>query len=930
MKFRLIIFLFLVIAGLTAQADEKLPSDPAILTGELDNGVTWMYRQHDNPPGKMALMINVDTGSLNETDEERGLSHFMEHMMFNGTENYAPGALIDYFESIGMEFGADLNAFTSVDQTAYQIFLPNVELAQIDRALLTLSDYAFRALLLEEEIDKERAVILEEKRARTSMEMRVMEKLWPRLFEGSRLAERIPIGTEEVIKGAPRATFEKYYRTWYRPERVTVLLVGDTDPEPVLPLVKKHFGAYEAPLPDGTECGPEFKFFDTPRAIIVTDPEMTDCEQEMMNLLPARRPTTTVPLLRADLVEAIASWIVNRRFDERLLKGEATYRSAGAGISSMLGGAMIGNAAAQGEPTDWKAMLEEVIVELNRARVHGSTQRELDLAASEFRASAEREVRTEATRNARAIIGEMNDSVADGEPILSAQQFLDLLDELMPTVTVEEVNAVIARYFKPGAFSYVIKMPDLEGLAVPSENDLLAAARAAHAIETEAMAAAEESKELLAALPEPGKVVEKTFDEDLAITSAWLDNGVRVHHRFMDYKKDSVFVGISLAGGLIEETAPTAGVTQVAALVFQQPATSRLGSTEIKDLLTGRNVSVQGGPSPDAFSLTVSGSPKDLEIGMQLAHALLTDGKIEQSAFDTWQPAMRQQLEYLQKVPEFRAFDALMKIPGGGDHRLLVPTLEQLDKQTIEAGQAWFDRLRTTAPIEVAVVGEIALEDAMSLIEKYVGSLPARPRTASALDALRKIDRPDGPWHAEVSVETITPKAVAYFGFLGPDRLEIGEYRALAVASQTLSTRVNEVIREEKGLVYSIEAQNMPIEAFEKCSLFFTGAPCEPANAEALIDAAEEIFAAFAKEGPTEDELENAKKQTLNNVEVRMKEPRYWFGILQHLDLHKVKLDDQKQALNVYGSLTVERVKEVFAKYYKPDRLFTINVQPAD
>lgn len=930
MKLRLLIPLVVVLVSVAARADEKLPSDPAILTGELENGVTWMYRQHNNPPGKMALMINVKTGSLNETDSERGLSHFMEHMMFNGTQNYAPGELIDYFESIGMEFGADLNAFTSVDQTAYQIFLPNVELTEIDRALLTLSDYAFRALLLEEEINKERAVILEEKRARTSMEMRVMEKLWPQLFEGSRLAERIPIGTEEVISGAPRAAFEKYYRTWYRPERVTVLMVGDTDPEPVLPLVKKHFGAYEAPLPDGAECGPEFKFFKEPRAIIVTDPEMTDCELEMMNLLPARPPSTTVPLLRADLVEAIASWIVNRRFDERLLKGEATYRSAGAGISSMLGGAMIGNAAAQGEPTDWKAMLEEMIVELNRARKHGTTPRELALAAAEFRASAEREVRTEATRNARAIIGEMNESVADGEPILSAQQFLDLFDRLIPTVTAEEVNAVISRYFKPGAFSYVIKMPELEGLTVPSRDDLLAAARAAHAIETEALAAAEESKDLLAAPPEPGKVVEKTFEEDLAVTSAWLDNGVRVHHRFMDYKKDSVYVGISLAGGLIEETEATAGVTQVAGLVVQQPATNRLGSTEIKDLLTGKNISVQGGPSPDAFSLVVSGSPKDLETGLQLAHALLTDGKIEKSAFDTWQPAMRQQLEHLQKVPEFRGYMALMAIAGGGDHRLLAPTLEQLDMQTIEAGQAWYDRLCAKAPIEVAVVGEITLEDAMGLIERYVGSLPSRPRTASHLDRLRKFDRPEGPWHSEVSVETITPKAVAYFGFLGPDRLEIGEYRALAVASQTLSTRANEVIREQKGLVYSIEAQNIPLDAFDDSSLVFTGAPCEPANATKLIEAAEEIFTAFAKEGPTAEELENAKKQTLNNVEVRMKEPRYWFGILQHLDLHQVKLDDQKQALSVYGSLTAERIRDVFAKYYKPDRLFTINVQPAD
>ena len=221
-----------------ALAEEKLPSDDRVKTGKLSNGVTWLYRQHDNPPGKMALMIHIDTGSLNETEEQRGLAHFIEHMAFNGSENFAPGALIPYFESIGMEFGRDLNAFTSFDQTVYKLDLPDTQPETVDKALMVLSDYAFRLLLPAEEVDKERGVILSELRAGMSAQQRIRDQLFEKLFVNTRIGQRLPIGLEKVISGAPRALLEEYYRTWYRPERTVLMIVGDAAPEPYLPLIE--------------------------------------------------------------------------------------------------------------------------------------------------------------------------------------------------------------------------------------------------------------------------------------------------------------------------------------------------------------------------------------------------------------------------------------------------------------------------------------------------------------------------------------------------------------------------------------------------------------------------------------------------------------------------------------------------------------------
>src|SRR5687768_1447766 len=218
-------FFSLVATSLFIGQAAPLPEDQRILKGKLENGLTWMYRQHNNPPGKMALQVHVRTGSLNETDAQQGLAHFIEHMAFNGTENFDPGKLVPYFESIGMQFGPHLNAFTSFDQTVYMLFTPNTEVEQIDKALLVLSDYVFRETLTAEEIDKERGIVLEESRSGKSAQERIMRKLLPDLYEGSRVASRLPIGEDEILAKAPKKEFDDYYRTWYRPENMTVFLV---------------------------------------------------------------------------------------------------------------------------------------------------------------------------------------------------------------------------------------------------------------------------------------------------------------------------------------------------------------------------------------------------------------------------------------------------------------------------------------------------------------------------------------------------------------------------------------------------------------------------------------------------------------------------------------------------------------------------------
>jgi zinc protease len=904
-----------------------LPTDPRLRVGQLPNGVTWIYRQHDNPPGKMALQMHVRTGSLNETDAQRGLAHFLEHMAFNGSENFPPGSLIPYFESIGMQFGPHLNAYTSFDQTVYLLYTPNTELEQIDKALMVLSDYAFRASLLPDEIEKERGVVLEESRRGKNAFQRIRDQLYPELYAGSRFALRLPIGQDEVIANAPRAEFVDYYRTWYRPENITVALVGDAPPEPIIPLIEKWFGAFRPDAPKRDPQGPQFTPFTEPRALVVTDSEMAYCQVQLINLLPGRPPTVTVEQARRDLIEYLGSWIIGRRYDDRVKKGEASYRSAGAWVADFFHDAVQVTGSATGEPQDWAQMLTELVAEIKRAREFGFTERELNLARREILAEAERAVRTEPTRDARSILSEIISAVNDRTPVLSAEQNLNLYRQLLPAVALDEINGAFRTNFAPGRFAYVVTMKTDPALT-PSRDAVLATARAAWAQPVAPLPEVAEVTDLLDKLPEPGALVEQTVEPDLHVTSGWLANGVRVHHRFMDYKKDSVLVSITLAGGQIEETADNAGVTQVAQLAIDEAATSRLPSSAIRDLLTGKNVRLSAAGGGDAFTINVTGSPLDLETGLQLAHALLTDGRIEEAAFKNWKLATLRQLEQREHLPQFKAFEATEHLLSGGDPRRVPLTRDRVAALSREQAQAWFDRLCRSAPIEVAVVGDLPLERAQPLLERYLGSLPHRPRGAGHLQPLRRSPRPSGPLEREVKVQTISPQAIVVTGFAAAQGRDWQTARALDLAELILSSRLVKKVREELSLVYSIRAANVPAWIYEDAGRFGTTAPCDPANAGKVFDVIQQIFTDFARSGPTEEELANAKKQMQNTLDTDLLEPGYWWGILRTHDLHGRDLSVEKRVREIYDGFTAAQVQTAFQKYYVQERTYRVTALP--
>ncbi|MGD2174426.1 MAG: pitrilysin family protein, partial [Candidatus Brocadiaceae bacterium] len=461
MRTRRILVSLLVACALTAvpaarvlaeepDLDASLPVDPAVHMIQLPNGLECWLREHGTPPDRLGVWMHVDSGSLNEADGQRGLAHFLEHMAFNGSEHFPPGELVKYFESIGLRFGQHQNAFTGFDQTVYTLALPDTKRDTIAKGMLCMSDYAFRLSLLPEEVEKEKGVVLEEVRARKGPGQRIIEKLLPIILPGSRVAERLPIGKEEVIEGLDTQKVRAYYEERYRPDNTTVLVVGDADPAMVEELIREHFAGWEPVERPAPEADPGVSPYEAVRAAVVTDPEAAETEVSVISVR-ALEQLKTVGDFRRNLVDSLGAWIVNRRFLEMLQKGEAPFQEAEVEKSPFLNTCTYIDATATGKPDAWREMLQSVLTELKRARTHGFLAQELDNARKAIAANAEQNARIEPTRDARAFLRRMNSALAQDKKPMSAGQKLKLIQQLIQTVSLEEVTAAFRRNFQPDA-----------------------------------------------------------------------------------------------------------------------------------------------------------------------------------------------------------------------------------------------------------------------------------------------------------------------------------------------------------------------------------------------------------------------------------------------------------------------------------------------
>jgi zinc protease len=906
---------------------QNLPSDPRVITGVLDNGMTYKVRSHAKPAGHLAMYLHVSSGSLNETDPQRGIAHYLEHMAFNGSENFPPGTVIKMFESLGLTFGQHQNAFTSFDQTTYILDLNKTDDATIDTGMKFLSDVAFNLLLDPTEIEEERQVIMNEKRTRLSGRQRVQEYVLKNTAPGSLLGERLPIGVEETILGVKQQDFKDYYGKWYVPTNMTLMVVGDKDADALIADIKKHFSqGTKVAVPKDVPAG--VRADDKPRAIVASDAEITRASIAIQKIEPADAPTTTEPQLRQDFAEMMAMQAFNRRLRDKVSKGEVSFQGGGAGVQNLANTIKMAGATASGEGEKWEAMLQDIAREVVRTRKFGFDQREMEDVTKEFFAGLEQAVETESGLTASAILRGMNTAIADGEPNLSAQQELDLAKKLIPLVKLDEVNAAFKAAFT-GNMLYTLQLPQKEGVKIPTEAELVSMGEAAMSVDVKAEVQAARAEKLMEKLPTPGTIASQHEHEASHVWTGDLSNHACAHHYFNDDTKNEASVSITLYGGELLETAENRGITDAALTAWQRQATKHLSSTDIVNLMTGKKVGVRGGGGSNSIRLTVGGNPEELETGLQLAYLLLTQPKIEKAAFDLWKTSTLQGIDQREKDLD-GVFGRVMgeTIYPTTDARTQAVTKAQVEKITLEEAQAWLNRLIATSPIEVAFIGDLPRGKALELATNYIAALPVRDRfDASAFASLRTLGSPVGGKNVDAKLETETKKANAMVGFYGPDEANVVDMRRMQMAARILTSRLIKVVREEKQLVYSIRAGVRPDTTFPGYGLFAASAPCKPENAVELTKVLKQMMADFAMSGITEAELTTAKKQVQTTLDEEMKKAQYWAGWITNLSWSGRNLDDAVTAKEAYAAMTTEEILATYKKYCTPEKTLSVIVR---
>jgi len=904
-----------------------LPVDPSVTMFKLDNGLTCWIQPHQTPPGKVGFWMRVGTGSMNELDHEQGLAHFLEHMAFNGTTNFPPGELVKYFESIGLTFGRDQNAYTSTDNTTYQLTLPDCDEASINKGLLCMADYAFRMLLLEEEVKKESKVVLEEIRSRKGSRQRVWDKFRPLMMPGSLAAERSPIGKADVVAGATRKLFVSYYNKWYRPDNTTLIIVGDVDPQVVKPLVIKAFAGWKAMRNPPKDADHGIKPYTTTRAAAITDPELTETDVEILSLLPGESKGS-VGDVRRQMVENIGLWIVDRRLNQAVTEGTAPYRNSNYWKGPFYKTLTYMGTDATGKPGNWKPMYIAVINGINQARKYGFYAQELEDAKKSFLSRAEQAARTAPTRAQDAVLKSLKAVVDKELKPMSAAQSLGLTRNLLATITLGEVWAAYVQNTAPGPRLYIVTMPERKDLPVPTSAEILAVIKQAEAVPVVPYVLKKRAEALMTTLPTPGKVAKSKEHKESGILSAWLSNGVRVHVRKMTEKKDSVIIQVRIGGGNIRETAANKGITAAAVLPFSWQATKNLSTTDIKNLMTGKKVGVGGGAGGDTINLAIAGSPEDLETGLQLAHLLMTEPRIDPVALKTWKEQTIQGLEKNRKDASARMRQGYDAALSNNNLRHRWPTNEEVNRQTIKGAEAWLRDILRNGQIEVSVVGDINRDKAMELVLRYFGSLPKRPRIDSSLAKLRRAAKLRGPIMETIQVDAEAPLAVVRLGWRGADRSNTIEYRTLKMTAKMVGARLRKVIREEKGLTYSHWSYSQTTSSYGGMSYICSHFTADPDKVAGAAVIARGIIEKFAKEGPTDEELATVRLQYTNILKDARKNPSWWADILCDLTLHGYDLDDIYKIEEQYTTYTRDQIMATLKKYIQDKNFVQIIALP--
>ena len=701
------------------------PLDPNIQVGHLKNGLTYYVMKHAKPEQRASLWLAVNAGSVLEDDDQRGLAHFCEHMAFNGTKRFPKQDIVNYIEKVGMEFGADVNAYTSFDQTVYQLTVPTDDHAVLMKGFDILRDWAGDVSFDPVEVDKERGVVLEEWRLGRGAFARIDDKQWPVIFAGSKYAERLPIGQPEILKTAKRDTLYRFYKDWYRPDQMAVIAVGDFDPKLIEQAIQARFGDLVNPKPERPRVVVPVPH-DTPTAVtIATDPEMPFTSVTVYDKMD-HRPELTRGDYRRFLVEGLYHSMLGARFEELGLDPAAPFLFASSSTSSFVRSSDLFLRSAQAKAGKVAEALKALITEIARVEQHGFVETELDRARLRVLSNAETEAKEWDKAQDPDIADEITRNFFEHEQMGGRILELAYTREMLPTITLDELNHLAKSWGSDKGRVIALSGPSSQKLPTEAEvRELFAEASSAP---VEAWKDTGADKPLLASKPAPGKVTATAHDAKADATVWTLSNGITVVVKPTTFQNDDVeFDGFEPGGTSLLSDADYAQV-RFSGLITSM-GVGDLDPITLDKVLAGKVANANVGYSELSEVVSGSARPADLETALQLAYLRMTAPRKDARAFGSWKQDQLEWVRHRKLMPEVNFFDQMNAVQNGNHFRRRPTTEAMLDKVDVDKALAVYkSRFTDFGNFTFIFVGNIDLAKLQPLVETYLGGLPSKPK----------------------------------------------------------------------------------------------------------------------------------------------------------------------------------------------------------
>jgi zinc protease len=920
--------LALVLGAAAATAQDlaaPLPRGEAIRTGTLPNGLTFFIRRNPFPENRVLLRLVVKAGSIDEADDQRGLAHLLEHMAFNGSTHFKTGELVKYLESIGARFGADVNAYTSFDETVYMLEVPTDREGLVERGLEALSDFAGGIELNTQEIDKERGVVIEEWRLRQGAASRMQDAQMQGLFGASRYVERVPIGLPELLKSFPAQRLRDFYRDYYRADRMAVIAVGDVNPETIEALVRKNF----SPLPSRPAA--ERTIYPIPphadtRFVTTSDREAQGSSVSLVIKRPLQQ-FTTVGDYRRLFMRSLVHQMINDRFNEISRRTDAPFLRASSGDDTLGRSVEAVSLSARVNDGGLEEGLQALGTEIARIRQFGFGEAELDRAKRDSLAGYERAYNERDKAQSGPLAAELIRHFLVGEPAPGIVIERDLVRAFAPTITVAEVNALAGELFGESNRVVLATSPVKEGVPPVTQVGLREALRAGEAATVTAWRDAISGRELMATRPTPGSVRARREIPEIGVTVLTLSNGVEVWLKPTDFRNDQVtFMSYARGGASVASEAEFLDASLSTALIGIG-GIGGFNPVDLGKLLAGRIANASTYVSAHTHGISGGSTPRDLETALQLMYLTITAPNHDPQALDLMKRRLEANLANQEQNPGFVFGDRVRRINTMNHYSARAMRSEDIARLNADRMEAFYKaRFGNASDFTFFFVGAFTVDGITPLLTRYVASLPSTGTATAKMGEMRL------QFPATVQRETVRkgqePRSQTTITFFSDTGLDEFETHRLRAATSIFQSRLREVLREELGGTYSVGvsySDTAPQRGYGTTGVQFGSSP---ENAERLTNAVMAELEKLRRDGPTMSEVQVVKETEKRELETSFVQNNYWLNSLQVAHLLGRDARTIPQRIARAESLTIENIHAAIRKYISTDRHTVITLMP--